>query len=140
MDVKLPTIYVPEHLITAKASRSSGPGGQGVNKTESKIELRINITDAAWLNEEQRHRLIKNLSPMITHDGDLIVRCQETRSQQENYRIALDKLNNIINEAIKPPKLRKPTRATKASKKRKAEQKSKQSRKKQQRRSQNWDD
>ena len=98
-----------------QASRSRGPGGQNVNKVNSKIELRFNIKDSLLLTEEQKQALLKKLSAKISSDGFLIVISQGDRSQLINRQDAIRKINNIIIKSLQPAKRRKRTQPTKSS-------------------------
>jgi ribosome-associated protein len=105
------------------ASRSSGPGGQNVNKVSSRIELRFNITNSLLLTEDQKQILYHKLKSRITGDGDLIVVSQESRSQVKNKELAIEKFIKLIEKALKPEKKRKATRPTLRSKEHRLEAK-----------------
>jgi len=96
-------------------SRSSGPGGQHVNKVNTKVELRFNIDLSQVLDDEQKEILRDKLSTQISQDGDLIIISQATRSQLKNKDVAIDKFYLLINQALKPKKKRKPTKVSKAA-------------------------
>lgn len=96
-------------------SRSSGPGGQNVNKVNSKVELRFDIPNSGLLTEEQKEILLKKLSTKITSEGILSVVSQRDRSQLSNKEDAIDKLYLLISKALKPVIRRKKTRPTKSS-------------------------
>ncbi len=96
--------------------RSSGPGGQNVNKTETKVEVRFNILSSQLLNESQKLLLLKKLSKKLADEQIIIVTCQETRSQLKNKIIAVSKLNELIEKHLLPKIPRVPTRPTKESK------------------------
>ena len=97
------------------ATRSSGPGGQNVNKVSSKIEIRFNIAFSEAFNMDQKQILFTKLSKKLTTEGEIVVTCQEDRSQLKNKKIATDKLIQIFQLALTPRKRRKPTRPTKSS-------------------------
>ena len=103
-----------ELVITAM--RSSGPGGQHVNKVSTKIELRFNIPGSKILTEQQKLLLMDKLRRKLTEAGDLIVVSQVTRSQSSNKELALIKFYEIIAKALKPVRKRIPTKPTKQSK------------------------
>jgi ribosome-associated protein len=131
----LPTIEnlnLREELVFT-ASRSSGPGGQHVNKVSTKVELRFNIPESKILSEEQKQILLIKLKNKLTSEGDLIILSQETRSQLKNREIALDKFNVLIQEALRPPRKRIKTKPTAGSKEKRVEQKKIRSDKKQNR-------
>ena len=98
-------------------SRSSGPGGQNVNKTETKVELRFNVLTSQLLNSLQKRLIISNLrNRLIDNDTTILLTAQETRSQVKNKALVIKKLHDLINEAMVVEELRIPTRPTKASK------------------------
>ena len=103
-----------ELIITAM--RSSGPGGQHVNKVSTKIELRFNIPGSKILTEQQKILLMDKLRRKLTESGDLIVTSQVTRSQSANKELALIKLYEVFAKALKPSRKRIPTKPTKQSK------------------------
>jgi ribosome-associated protein len=98
-----------------QASRSSGPGGQNVNKVNSKIELRFNIQNSSILTDDQKEILLSKLSSKISLDGFLIVISQRDRSQLVNKEDAIRKLYELIEKALRPVKRRKSTRPTRSS-------------------------
>ena len=98
-----------------QASRSSGPGGQNVNKVNSKIELRFNIQNSVILTDDQKEILLSKLSAKISLDGFLIVVSQRNRSQLVNKEDAIRKLYELIEKALRPVKRRKSTRPTRSS-------------------------
>ena len=122
----------PELVFTT--SRSGGPGGQNVNKVNSKVTLRFNLRESALLSPRQRQHLLEKLSAKLTKDGVLILAAQDKRSQLENKDAVLAKLEGILTRVFKLPKPRKPTKPSKASRKRRKESKLKLSEKKQLRR------
>ena len=98
-----------------QASRSSGPGGQNVNKVNSKIELRFNIQDSSILTENQKGILSSKLSSKISTEGFLIIVSQRDRSQLVNKEDAISKFYQLIEKALRPVKHRKSTRPTRSS-------------------------
>lgn len=99
-----------------KAIRSSGAGGQHVNKVSSKIELTFNIEESQVLNEVQKERLKSKLKTRLTKGNVLILQCGESRSQHKNKKIAVQRFLQIIKEGLIIPKKRKPTRISRAVK------------------------
>ena len=96
-------------------SRSSGPGGQNVNKVNSKVELRFDIRNSSLLTDDQKEILLVKLATKITSEGILSVVSQRDRSQLANKENAIEKLYLILSKALKPIKPRKSTRPTKGS-------------------------
>jgi ribosome-associated protein len=111
-------VSIPEAELEVRASRSSGPGGQGVNTTDSKVELRWDVAGSAALSGEQRARVLDRLGGRITKDGVLILTASEERSQHQNRQAAYARLRALVSEAIEPPRTRRPTRRTRGSKER----------------------
>ena len=114
-----------------KATRSSGPGGQNVNKVASKIELYFNIENSEGLTSEEKELISKKLEKRISKDGILILTCQENRSQHKNKEIVTEQLFELLKASLIKPKKRKPTKPTKTSLVKKAQNKQNQSLKKQ---------
>lgn len=112
------------------ASKSSGPGGQHVNKTNTKVELRFNIEESVILTHEQKHTLLKKLSKQITNTGYLVMIDQSSRSQLKNKQAVINRFTDAIQRALRPRKKRIATKPTKASKQKRIEQKKRHSEKK----------
>ena len=112
------------------SSRSSGPGGQNVNKVNTRIELRYNITGSSLLNDEEKARLQSALVNRINKEGFLILVSQTERSQIANKKKVTERFYKLLQKALMPVKKRKPTRPTLASKERRIESKKLLSRKK----------
>jgi ribosome-associated protein len=100
------------------ASRSSGAGGQNVNKVNTKVEVRFNVAASQILTEEQKAVLLQKLAIKLSGEGYLIVVAQTERSQLKNKEIATYKLYEIIRKALIPIKRRRATRPTLGSKER----------------------
>jgi ribosome-associated protein len=96
-------------------SRSSGPGGQNVNKVNTKVTLRWNIRDSTALTSEEKEILLNKLSSRLTVDGALLITSQEKRSQLQNKDETLLKLAYLIKQAFAKKKKRKPTKPSKSS-------------------------
>jgi ribosome-associated protein len=130
-----PGIYIPdlENEFVFQTSRSSGPGGQNVNKVNSRVELRFDIPNSTLLTTEQKQLLLKKLASKLTSEGVLIVVSQESRSQQDNRELSVQKFYALVGAALKPVKKRKPTRPTKASEEKRLQKKRQQGEKKAQR-------
>jgi ribosome-associated protein len=116
--------------IKFKAVRSSGAGGQHVNKVSSKVELVFDLQNTAEFTEEEKDLLFKNLSSKLTKENLLLLTCDESRSQHKNKEIVINKFITIITNGLKIPKKRKPTKPSKSSIKNRLEKKKKQAYKK----------
>lgn len=109
-------IRIPDWEIEFSAARSSGPGGQNVNKTETKVVLRFKVADSKTLSSEQKEAVSKKLAGGINKDGELVVTEQSSRSQWTNRSNALRKLNEMITEVLVPEKERGKTRIPRSEK------------------------
>lgn len=98
------------------ASRSSGPGGQNVNKVNTRVELRFDVMNSSVLSEDEKNLLLVKLKTRINNEGILIITSQEDRSQLKNKENAIAKFNAMITRALTPQKPRRPTKPTAASK------------------------
>lgn len=104
------SIVVPERELKWRFSRSSGPGGQSVNTTDSRVEVSLNLTTTSALGPVQRARALERLSKRLA-DGVLTVTASEQRSQLRNREAALERLAGILAAAVAPPPpRRRPTR------------------------------
>src|ERR1700733_7768175 len=89
-------IIIPESELAITTSRAGGPGGQHVNKTDTRITIHWNIKTTIALNEEQKNYILEKLQSRITEDGDLIIHNSESRSQAQNKKNALNNLAAIV--------------------------------------------
>jgi ribosome-associated protein len=97
-------------------SRSSGPGGQNVNKVSSKVELRFNVAASENLSEDEKNLVTGKLSNYINNAGELILTSQSERSQLKNKEKVIQRFYQLLNRALTPRKARKETSPTFASK------------------------
>ena len=102
--------------LTFTTSRSSGPGGQNVNKVNSKVTLKFDVLHSSVLSQEQKELIIKKLATRITTEGKLVLTSQENRSQIQNKEDVLSKLNDLLIKVFTPRKVRKATKPNKAAK------------------------
>jgi ribosome-associated protein len=114
--------------------RSSGPGGQNVNKVNSKAVLRWNASTSPGLPDAVRQRFVGRFGGRLTEHGDLVLTSQRYRDQKRNEDDCLEKLKAMLAAVAHPPKRRRKTKPTRASVERRKEQKRETSHKKQQRR------
>jgi ribosome-associated protein len=112
-------------------ARSGGPGGQNVNKVNSKVILRWNIRNSPSITDEQKELLLKKLASFITQEGDLMLVSQESRSQLDNKETVIAKIEALIKKAFTKPKPRKATKPSKAAKAKRVENKKRHAEKKQ---------
>ena len=96
-------------------SRSSGPGGQNVNKVNTKVSLRFDVRHSIVLTEEQKEFIAKKLSTRMTKEGVLILTAQDKRSQSQNKEAVIIRLNDILIKIFTPRKARKSTKPTRSS-------------------------
>jgi len=113
-----------------KAIRSSGAGGQHVNKVSSKIELTFDVINSQHLSFNQKETLKDKLSNRINNDGILILFCDESRSQHKNKELAIKRFIEIISDALKRQKIRRATKPSRSSIQRNTDNKKKNSAKK----------
>jgi len=114
-------LVVPEAELSWRFSRSSGPGGQGVNTTDSRAELSFDVVRSPVLSDLLRARALERLAGRLV-DGVLTVAASEHRSQLQNREAAEQRLAQLLREAVAPPpKKRRPTRPTKGSQERRLE-------------------
>ncbi len=123
-------LSIPISELHFRTSRSGGPGGQNVNKLETKVELLFDVGRSASLSKEQKDSVRRSLEGRIDADGILQVSSQRSRSQWENKELAMDKFAALIRSALKPRKKRLATGATRASKERRLQSKKKHGQKK----------
>jgi ribosome-associated protein len=116
--LKAGPVEIPLSEITFSFARSGGPGGQNVNKVETKVEVRYTPRKSSALSPGQLVRIEDRLGSRLTKDGDLIVTSERTRYQERNREDALAKLGELIGQALRIEKRRKKTRPTRASKER----------------------
>jgi ribosome-associated protein len=109
------SVVIPRHELTWRFSRSSGPGGQGVNTTDSRVEVSYDVATSSALTPFLRARALQRLEPRLV-DGVLTVTASEHRSQLRNREAALARLVELLRAAVAPPTApRRPTRPTRGA-------------------------
>jgi ribosome-associated protein len=121
------TISIDEREIEESFIRSSGPGGQNVNKLSTAVQLRFDVRRSPSLPNAVSVRLQKLAGSRLNKDGVLVLTAQRYRTQERNRQDALDRLSELVREAAMPPKPRRPTRPTMASKRERLETKKRRS-------------
>ena len=127
------SLVIPRSEVTMRASRSSGAGGQHVNKTSSRVELSWNVRESSALTDEQRERLLARLSSRLSEDGSIRIVASDTRSQLRNRTAAELRLAETIAKALIVQKKRKPTRKPRAANEARLSEKKKKSERKRER-------
>lgn len=129
-----PGVVIPADELDIRFARAGGPGGQHVNKVETKVDLRYRPATSRVLDEEQRARLLERLAGRLTADGELIVVASGHRDRLGNIEDARERLAGLLREALKPRKKRRATSPTRGSQRRRLETKRRRSDTKRQRR------
>jgi ribosome-associated protein len=124
------SLSIPRSELDVRVSRSSGAGGQHVNKTSSRVEIFWNVATSRALTEEQRTRLQSKLASRLTGDGSVRVVASDMRSQIRNRDLAEERLADLISRALVVQRRRKPTKPSRASKEARLESKKRHSDKK----------
>ncbi|MCY2686244.1 alternative ribosome rescue aminoacyl-tRNA hydrolase ArfB [Salinimicrobium sp. TH3] len=113
-----------------KAVRSSGAGGQNVNKVSSKVELHFKLEETQALSNEEKQLALKKLASRLTNSGELILQCDESRSQHKNKELVTRRFLTLVKESLIKPKVRKKTKTPRAAKLKRLREKKKLSEKK----------
>jgi ribosome-associated protein len=120
-------IAIPLDEFTFETSRSGGPGGQNVNKVNSKVQLRWSPAASPSLPDPVKERFLALVASRLTREGELLITSSRTRDQGRNTDDCLERLRALIEAALRPPRPRRPTRPTLASKRRRVEAKQRRS-------------
>jgi ribosome-associated protein len=116
-------VEIPIEEIAIEYSRSSGPGGQHVNKTETRVTLRFALTETRAIPEPDKARMLERLSSRITKSCELLVSCDSHRDRPQNVRTAFERLTELLARAYHRPRARKPTRPSRGAKERRLDEK-----------------
>ncbi len=121
-------VEIPLSELVYTASRSSGPGGQHVNTSDTRIQVRWNAKESIALDDAERERVLKMLASRLTEAGDLILASDSHRSQRRNREDVTQRLAVMVREALIPPKPRKKTKPSRASREKRLDEKRKKAR------------
>ena len=135
-----PEITIPDSDLSMAFVRASGPGGQNVNKVASAVQLRFDLDGSAALNGRVKARLRRLSGRRLTDDGAILIIARNHRTQERNRQEALDRLGELVREALIEPKIRRPTKPTRSSKEKRLTGKVREGRNKQLRGRVKWDD
>jgi len=119
-----PGLEIPDSDLEMAFVRSAGPGGQNVNKVASAVQLRFALARNTTLRDDVKVRLKQLAGQRVTDAGELLIVARETRSQEQNRRIAEERLIDLVRRALVVPKKRHATRPTRASRERRLDSKS----------------
>ena len=134
-------LQIPREELAFEASRSGGPGGQNVNKVNTRIMLRFDVASSPALSDWQRARIRSRLATRITKDGVLVVVSQRHRTQRANRQATVERFAELLCEALKRKRVRKKTKPSRGSVERRLDSKKRHSRRKQARSKQiSWDE
>jgi ribosome-associated protein len=132
-------LAIPDEELEWKFIRSSGPGGQNVNKVASAVQLRFLLPQNTSIPAAVRSRLQRLAGQRLVDDGSILLSARNERSQEQNRRAALERLADLVRAALIEPKIRKKTRPTRASKERRIDTKKRRAGTKRQRSGRGWD-
>jgi ribosome-associated protein len=127
-------LAIPDEEVAFATSRSGGPGGQNVNKLETRVTLRFDLAGSSSLSEEQKARLRERLATRITKEGVLQVTSQRHRTQGANREAAVERFAELLRENLREEPPRRKTRPSRASRARRVAEKRRQGQRKQERR------
>ena len=128
-------LYLPQSEVVYRTARSSGPGGQHVNKNETQVELLFDVAHSSSLSDDQRRRILSKLKNIIDSEGVLHLTSQSERSQLRNREMVTARFQEVLAAALRVPKKRRPTKPTAASKAKRLDSKKRRGQIKQLRRS-----
>ncbi|MBD3373562.1 aminoacyl-tRNA hydrolase [candidate division KSB1 bacterium] len=131
-------LTLPEQELTFTASRSSGPGGQHVNKSNTRVTLSFDVGQSPFLTLEQREKILSRLENRISKDGTLQISVQDARSQRANREIAIQRFVDLLRSALKERPPRKRKKISRAAHQRRLDKKRRRSEKKETRKKVEW--
>ncbi len=111
-----PTLSIPDEELAFTYMRASGPGGQNVNKVSSAVQLRFDVNNSSSIPVDVKDRLIKLAGKRVTEDGILLIEAKRYRTQEQNRLDAIARLVTLVERALEPLKIRKPTRPSRTAK------------------------
>src|SRR4051812_26565269 len=124
MDLEItPNLKIPAAELRLSFARSSGPGGQNVNKVSSKAILHFDVLNSPSLPPDVRQRFMSQYSSRLTNAGEVVIRSEEYRDQPRNIQASYDKLRQMVLSVLRPPKRRRATKPTRGSKVRRLNEK-----------------
>ncbi len=131
-------LTIPSTELEWRFSRAGGPGGQHVNRSETRVELRWNVSESTSLTDSQRAELLDRLASRIDADGSLRITSAESRSQRANRRYAAKRLQDLLIEALRPRRVRRKTKPSLAARERRLKAKRQRSDRKKDRGRKDW--
>lgn len=134
-----PGLHIPVTELQFRFSRSGGPGGQHVNRSETRVELLFDVANSPSLSDVQRERILARLDHVIDQEGVLHLTSSESRSQHQNREAVIARFRNLLQAALRRRKVRRPTRPSLAAVERRLEEKRRRSVKKKRRERSEWD-
>jgi ribosome-associated protein len=137
-EFKPDTPEIPENELEITFARSSGPGGQNVNKRDTKAVVRWRVEESSAYTDEQKRWIAEALANRMSRQGFVVISSDAERSREMNRRRAIETLQRLVSDALTPEEERIPTKPTKASKERRLEEKARRSDIKKSRRKPDW--
>jgi ribosome-associated protein len=116
-------VEIPRSEVEIDFSRSSGPGGQHVNKTETRVTLRFNLAETSALPAADKERMLAKLTARTTKNGEILVSCEAYRDRARNIETAFERLEALLARAYQKPRVRKKTKPSRGAKERRLEEK-----------------